>query len=103
MGEIVASNKGRSALGWILICLFLTPLAILILLALPNLAERRAKQAVLHDTKPCPKCAERVLKAAQVCRYCGHEFTPERPIDPSVRQARAAKELIEMRRRGDRR
>jgi hypothetical protein len=24
--------------------------------------------------KDCPRCAESVKRAAQVCRYCGHEF-----------------------------
>lgn len=27
-----------------------------------------------EPTKRCPKCAERILAAAAVCRYCGHEF-----------------------------
>ncbi len=27
------------------------------------------------DSKACPKCAESVKAAAQVCRYCGHTFT----------------------------
>jgi hypothetical protein len=26
--------------------------------------------------KACPDCAERVLAAARVCRYCGYEFRP---------------------------
>ncbi len=25
-------------------------------------------------TKTCPKCAESVLSAAQVCKHCGHRF-----------------------------
>lgn len=30
--------------------------------------------AVLSDSKTCPKCAETIKVAAQVCRYCGHNF-----------------------------
>ena len=26
------------------------------------------------DSKVCPRCAESVKRAAQVCRFCGHEF-----------------------------
>jgi ribosomal protein L37AE/L43A len=26
------------------------------------------------DEKTCPKCAERIKAAAQVCRFCGHQF-----------------------------
>lgn len=28
------------------------------------------------DEKLCPKCAEQVKVAAQVCRFCGHKFDP---------------------------
>jgi hypothetical protein len=27
-----------------------------------------------EETKPCPDCAEQVLSAARVCRYCGYRF-----------------------------
>ena len=37
VAAIVASNKGRSGAGWFFLCLSLTPLAILVLLALPTL------------------------------------------------------------------
>jgi hypothetical protein len=37
VGAIVASNKGRSVVGWFFLCLLLTPLAILVLLVLPTL------------------------------------------------------------------
>jgi hypothetical protein len=34
-----------------------------------------APAAPAGDEKTCPKCAERVKAAAQVCRFCGHEFS----------------------------
>jgi hypothetical protein len=39
VGAIIAGNKGRSSGGWFFLCLLLTPLAILVLLALPSLKE----------------------------------------------------------------
>src|SRR5271169_354769 len=37
VGAIVAKNRGRSDIGWFFLCLLLTPLAILVLLALPSM------------------------------------------------------------------
>jgi hypothetical protein len=41
--------------------------------------ERRAEASVptvssASEEKTCPKCAERVKRAATVCRFCGHNF-----------------------------
>ncbi len=45
-------------------------------------AKKLSEQRLIQDTKPCPRCAERVQRTAQVCRYCGHEFEPVRT--PSI-------------------
>jgi TM2 domain-containing membrane protein YozV len=44
-----------------------------------KVAERLNQQAMqqnLAGTKPCPQCAERVLRDAKVCRHCGYQFAP---------------------------
>jgi hypothetical protein len=30
-------------------------------------------------TKKCADCAERILTAAKVCKYCGYRFAPPTP------------------------
>lgn len=72
---IVANNKGRDWFVWCAITLFLSPLTLLILLAMPKVEKT-------EDMKSCPRCAEKVKAAAAVCRYCNHEFvtTPHAPI-----------------------
>jgi hypothetical protein len=75
VGAIVANNKGRSGVGWFFLCLLLTPVVILVLLALPTLKPTGARpQARPPDRAPCPWCAEEILLAARVCRFCGHEL-----------------------------
>lgn len=39
-----------------------------------------ADQEATH--KQCPDCAEEVLAAARVCRFCGHEFAEAPPVSP---------------------
>lgn len=43
----------------------------------PHVAEdaEESREKQIESTKVCPRCAETVKAAAQVCRFCGHEFT----------------------------
>src|SRR5260370_20432260 len=88
---IVASNKGRCGVCWALSSLVLSPLLILVLLALRPL---KAPTATIDDamltasergetaeTKTCPQCAEIVKTAAKICRFCRHEF-PAATVEP---------------------
>ena len=69
LGGIIASNKGRSVVGWTIGCALL-PIVLLILLALP----RTDRAPLPSDSMTCPRCAETIKAAAQVCRFCGHRF-----------------------------
>ena len=47
--------------------------------ALPVTSGRKNDQDVaLADSKTCPTCAELVKVAANICRFCGHQFTKNR-------------------------
>jgi hypothetical protein len=71
---MVASAKGRNSLGWFLLCFFLTPLFLIVLLVLPKIEPSPGKIAIEEATKACPQCAERVKAAAKICHFCRYEF-----------------------------
>ena len=69
----VAANRGRNQGLWFFACFLLAGLPLLLLLVLPN-EKAKEEERFAEATKQCPKCAERVKKAAVVCRFCGYEF-----------------------------
>jgi Na+/melibiose symporter-like transporter len=77
---LVAGSKNRSAGGWAFAgALFgvFALIAVACCAKLPTAAEAAAaREAANTETKLCPRCAETVKAAAQVCRFCGHEFDP---------------------------
>ena len=70
-----ASGRGRSGWGWLGLAFLMTPpLAGLLLLLMPDLAESRQRQLARSGKgglRLCPSCAEVVRAEARCCRYCG--------------------------------
>lgn len=78
-----ASNRGRSAFGWLLFSLLLSPLVSGI--ALLVVGDPPTETAADPDsaTRACPICAETVKAAAIKCRFCGAELAPAPPTPPA--------------------
>src|SRR5262245_56998962 len=70
---VIASSKGRSGVGYLLLSLVLSPLSgIILAVAVPSVGEFRR-----HDTHlRCPDCREFVLNEARVCKHCGCRLVP---------------------------
>lgn len=84
---IAAANRGRSAVGWFLIAIFLSPVLALIavLVMAPGGAKVLPPQQVAYTApvaeprKPCPDCGEQVPLIARICRFCRYDFTQGGP------------------------
>lgn len=78
LGAMICEGKGRSAALGLFLGLLFGPIGVIICALLgkdeSELAQRALKEGKM---KECPACAELVKRDANVCRYCGHDFTPE--------------------------
>ena len=80
VGAIIAGNKGRSKANWFFLCVVLTPLAILVLLALPSLKEppQFEAEALYKGTPYRPKVGGRIeamLPGGDVVFHNMEDFT----------------------------
>lgn len=79
---IIASNKGRSFLGWWLYGMALFIIALPHALMLKE--DRKAldgKALMAGNSKRCEHCAEIIRREARVCRFCGRDVAEARPDD----------------------
>lgn len=95
IGSILGGAFGGAILFFLLIFAFVwffLPFAVFGIKKLlrEDLAIQREIRGALRDLKPaadgptkaCPQCAERVKRPANVCRFCGHEFTSTTATPP---------------------
>ena len=71
-----ANSLDRSAFGWLVVALVLSPLLAAIFLAIAG-----------RNGKTCPKCAETVKRDALVCKHCSHPFPAPEPPAPATAPA----------------
>lgn len=74
---VIASSKGRSSLGWLILGILFGPIALLFV-AVAGRDQRREQRAGLQSGKlrACPACAEPIKSEAVRCKHCSVEVSP---------------------------
>jgi Double zinc ribbon len=72
----IASQKGRSAFGMLVLSLVLSPLVGIIVALVLN-PRTASDQPIERTHTKCPACKELVRKDASKCKHCGENLTPQ--------------------------
>jgi uncharacterized membrane protein len=70
-----AWRKGRSYKVFFWLTILLNPVITGLIVAIISPIPTSGTAGERRPMKQCPKCAEEVRAEAQVCRFCGHEFS----------------------------
>lgn len=73
---IIAHNKGRSFVLWLIIGTLGGFIALIVVAALPSIDQHPGRS---RDYRKCPYCAELVRREAIRCRHCQADITPLLP------------------------
>lgn len=73
---LIASSKGRSAFGWLILGTLFSLIALIVLALLPSLKISDHQPNPKTHVK-CPDCKELVLCEASVCKHCGCKLIPQ--------------------------
>lgn len=77
---IIASSKGRSGFGWLVLGLIFGVLALLAVGFMPAVkigdAMQKMGQPPIAPERKCPFCAETIKAEAIVCKHCGRDVEP---------------------------
>lgn len=79
---VIANAKGRNSGSWLIIGFVLGIFGIILIACMPSEKPVVVTSPDDGDSKICPQCAEKVKRAAKVCRYCQHAFSAESLIAP---------------------
>lgn len=75
--SIVAGYKNKSPYIWFFVGALIPVVAMLFLLFMP--ANPVAKQHTPRFVRSCPKCKEKILAEAELCKHCKSTVEPVQP------------------------
>lgn len=77
MTAIVASSKGRSSLGWLILGVFFGLFALILVAVMPAIRRVDPNAPSPSTHVRCPDCRELVYKDASKCKHCGTTLVPQ--------------------------
>lgn len=80
---VVAANKRRNVIGWLVLGFLLGPFGLILSLVVSkNQAEVEQEAIESGARRKCPFCAELIRREAVKCRFCGSEVPPV--VEPDI-------------------